>query len=67
MSILSMLSRNRPQAPPVEAERECGHWELAPRWSCNEDIGKESKVTYYTCNTCGAPFSPEEAAEIRST
>lgn len=62
MSILSKLSKGgKDEAQAEVTQRECGHWELAPRWSCNEDIGKADKVTFYTCASCGETVSVEEA------
>ena len=66
MSILSKLSRDKPQVEVAELPRDCGHWELAPRWGCNADIGKADRVTYYTCALCGDTVSVEEAVELRS-
>ena len=65
MSIRFKLPGKRAKALEVEAPHECGHWDLAPRWACNEDIGKDDMVTYYTCSTCGLRFSREDAAELR--
>jgi hypothetical protein len=65
MSIRTMLSRSRGEKPAVSPPRECAHWELAPRWASNDDIGKEEKVTYYTCATCHESVSRERAAAIQ--
>ena len=66
---MSLLSRFAKQGKPVEAKdlpHECGHWELAPRWNSAADIGKEDRVTYYTCGNCKENFTREQAAEMRS-
>jgi hypothetical protein len=66
---MSLLSRFAKQGRPIEVKdlpRECGHWELAPRWDSAADIGKEDRVTYYTCANCKENFTREQAVELRS-
>jgi hypothetical protein len=62
MSLLPRIAR--PKEPEVlvsDLPKECGHWELAPRWENAEDIGKKDKITYFTCSGCKGEFTPEEA------
>lgn len=48
------------------AERaECPHTSLVPRWDEAEDMGKEDKISSYTCEGCGATFSVEEGNRLR--
>ena len=45
MSILSRLSRKAAeQAQVAELPRDCGHWELVPRWDAAAEIGVPNLV-----------------------
>jgi hypothetical protein len=61
MSILSNLTRKKPRQELENAQTDCPHWELAPRWNSVADMGHMEKVTSYTCTSCAKAFSPEEA------
>jgi hypothetical protein len=55
------------QAKVAELPRECGHWELAPRWNAAVDIGIPGLVVSYTCTGCKAVFTPEEVKALRDS
>jgi len=68
MSILSRLSRKSvEQAKVAELPRDCGHWELAPRWDAAADIGIPNLVVSYACTTCRSTFLPEEVKAMRDS
>ena len=64
MSLLSRFAKNHDRVSLPEISPECGHWELAPRWDCNDDIGKKDRVSSYRCTNCGKTMSPEEARSL---
>ena len=68
MSILSRLSRKPvEQAEVAELPRDCGHWELAPRWDAAADIGIPNLVVSYECTGCRSIFLPEEVKAMRDS
>ena len=68
MSILSRLSRKTVQEAKVaELPRECGHWEVAPRWDAAADIGVPELVVSFTCTTCKSVFTPDEVKALRDS
>lgn len=68
MSILSRLSRKTlEQAQVPELSRDCGHWEVAPRWDAAADIGIPELVVSYTCTTCKSVFTPDEVKALRDS
>lgn len=70
MSIINRLfgrgSTAEAEAPAADASH-CPHVSLAPGWDNPADIGKEAKATHFTCNTCSADFSADEARALRET
>lgn len=64
MSLLSFRAKKKELISLPELSVECGHWELAPRWDCNADIGIKEKVVSYRCTTCGKTMTPEEASSL---
>jgi len=68
MSILSRLSRKAAeQAQVAELPRDCGHWELAPRWDAAPDIGVPNLVVSYASTSCRSIFLPEEVKAMRDS
>jgi hypothetical protein len=69
MSILSRWSRKKAGEPVKAAElpRECGHWELAPRWDAAPDIGIPELVVFYECTGCKSVFTPDEVKALRDS
>ena len=68
MSILSRLSqRTVEQAKVAELPRECGHFELAPRWDAAADIGIPDLIVFYACTTCQSIFTPDEVKTLRES
>ncbi len=53
-------------SPQAEENVSCGHGTLIPRWDRAEDMGKEDRITSYTCESCGASLSPAEAREVQA-
>ncbi len=64
MSLLSRFAHKQEMVTLPEISAECGHWELAPRWDCNADIGKKDRVASYRCTSCGKTMTPEEARSL---
>ena len=50
-----------PQADDVT----CLHTTLTPSWDSVADMGRDDKVTGYTCQGCGERFSPSEGRALR--
>ena len=68
MSVLSRLSRKAvEQAQVAELPRDCGPWELAPRWDAAADIGVPNLVVSYACASCRSIFLPEEVKAMRDS
>jgi hypothetical protein len=66
MSLVSHIFRKKPYEPQAQAQLECAHWELAPRWESAGDIGRADRVTHYVCTNCNASISQLEAASRAS-
>lgn len=49
---------------PPEAEVECPHAAVTPRWDNAADMGKTELVSTYVCEACGASFSREEGERL---
>jgi hypothetical protein len=58
--------REQPVAPPAEPP-PCPHTTLVPSWDSVADMGKEDKVTAYTCEGCQQHFTAEEGRALRAT
>jgi hypothetical protein len=65
VSFLSPFARkkNRP-VEVVELPKECGHFQLAPKWDQAADIGKADRIVSLTCTVCQKIFTPEEARDL---
>jgi hypothetical protein len=46
------------EAPP------CPHIALVPRWENPEDMGKQDRVSSYTCSACGTTLTADEGRAI---
>ncbi len=61
--------RQRREAPATaapEAEAApCPHTALTPRWDSVADMGKEDRVTAYTCQGCAQSFTPAEGQALK--
>ncbi|HEX5370369.1 MAG TPA: hypothetical protein VFY10_13215 [Dehalococcoidia bacterium] len=64
MSLLSRFAKKEAPVSLPEISGECAHWELAPRWDCNADIGKKESVSSYRCTNCGKTMTPDEARSL---
>ena len=63
-----LIGRSRAaEAEPHVAEPSCAHTMLTARWENAQDMGNEAKASSFTCSACGATFSPEEAARVRTS
>ena len=69
MGFLDKLLRRAPSEAPavVEANVECTHGALVPRWDSAADMGNADKVTSYRCDSCGQEFAADEIAELRAS
>jgi hypothetical protein len=61
--------RQQREGTPASAPEApvCPHTTLVPRWDSVADMGKEEKVTSYTCDGCQQRFSPAEGRALRAT
>lgn len=50
------------ESAPVTTQ--CPHTTLVPRWNTAEDMGKDDKISEYTCESCGSTFSAEEGRRL---
>jgi hypothetical protein len=67
MSFLNKLfGRSEAESVAVET-RECLHTTLSAGWDNPDDMGVEAKASHFVCGTCGANFTPAEAAALRAT
>lgn len=71
MSFMSKLfgrsgSDARVEELAAEQSVECPHGTLVPRWDSAEDLGKQDKITHYTCESCQKTLTPDEAAVIKA-
>jgi len=48
-----------------EMTTTCLHTSLTGRWDSVEDMGNESKVTGWSCQSCGQNFTPAEGRALR--
>ncbi len=58
------LRRQAPATAAVEAA-PCPHTTLVPRWESVADMGKEDKVTSYTCQGCEQRFTAAEGQTLK--
>jgi hypothetical protein len=65
MSFLSKILGHEKTAKTEAAPVECIHGVLVPKWDSIADMGKEDRATGYTCQSCNASFTPEEAKKQR--
>ena len=49
----------RPDSP------DCEHPALRPCWDETPEHGLAGFITSYWCDTCGTPFTPAEAEQVR--
>ena len=59
--------RREPPAAPTAETPPCPHTTLVPRWDSVADMGKEDKVTSYTCDACQERFSAADGHALRAT
>ena len=59
--------RLRRNQPPVTENPPCPHTTLISRWDSVADMGKEDKVTTYTCDGCQQSFTAAEGRALRET
>ena len=63
---MRLFKKKQESVPNAQGQTTCVHLGLTPKWANLEDMGNEEKATAYACATCGAQFSPDEAALVRS-
>jgi hypothetical protein len=51
-----MVRRSRAAEPPEQAEQECRHERLTPRWRGPQVMGDDSKAMGYVCHACQREF-----------
>ena len=52
--------------PAPRLETVCLHTVLVPAWDSVEDMGKDQKVTRFTCESCHQEFSALEGRALRN-
>ena len=61
-------AQRQPQEQPSTLDvPPCPHTTLVPRWDSVADMGKEDKVTSYTCEGCAQSFTGAEGRALRQT
>lgn len=56
----------RNEASAAQQSMECVHGTLIPRWDSLDDMGKEDRVSTYTCESCSKTLTPAEAREVKA-
>ncbi|HEU4759791.1 MAG TPA: hypothetical protein VFT91_07395 [Dehalococcoidia bacterium] len=51
---------------PAVAAPPCPHVALIPYWDSAEDMGKATRVSRFTCESCDAAFSREEGERLQA-
>jgi hypothetical protein len=65
MGLLNKLfSRNKSEGAAAAEPPPCPHTALTPRWDSVEDMGREDRVSGYTCQGCNGSFSPAEGRAL---
>jgi hypothetical protein len=64
MSILNGLFGKR--EVKTEVAVECPHSVLLPQWSSVEDMGREDRISSFTCEACHEPFTAEAGMAQRT-
>ncbi len=65
---MRLLSRPKESDEQAQVETlECVHGVRIPHWDNLDDMGHEDRVTHYTCESCGAQFTPAEDAALHPT
>jgi hypothetical protein len=64
MGVLGKLFRRGESHRTAEAQVECPHTALTPRWDALEDIGKEERVTTFKCESCGTTLTGDEGRSL---
>jgi transposase-like protein len=68
MSILDkLLGRHKASPAAAVIDVPCPHTTLVPHWDSLADMGKEDKVSRFTCDSCGEAFSAEQGHLLRQT
>ena len=70
---MSMLNRFFHRDEPASSPKQeagaatCPHTALLPHWDSVSDMGHEDRATSFSCDSCGATFSPAEAKSLRAS
>jgi hypothetical protein len=68
MGLLSKLLGKRAAVATLPPAAElCPHTTLVPQWDSIADMGKEDKVSGYTCQGCQQAFTAAAGRELRRT
>ena len=59
--------RDKDAPPATENAPGCQHVVLLPHWDLPENMGQEKLANSFSCQVCGARFSPDEAQHLRET
>ena len=63
--LLGQRQRREAVTTATAAAAPCPHTTLTPRWESVADMGKEEKVTSYTCQGCEQSFTAAEGQALK--
>jgi hypothetical protein len=67
---MSMFKKlfGKSDAKPAEEQPQiiCPHSVLLPRWDSIDDMGKQDKISGYSCQACGATFTAAEGRALQT-
>jgi hypothetical protein len=55
------------ELPTAPTDPPCPHTTLMPRWDNVADMGKDNKVTSYTCDSCQESFTAGAGHALQAT
>ena len=67
MSMFKKLFGKSEEKPAAEQPQvTCPHTVLLPRWDNIDDMGKQDRISGYTCQACGETFSGAEGRDLQN-
>ena len=67
MSMFKKLFGKSEEKPAAEQPQVvCLHTVLLPRWDSVDDMGKQDRITGYSCQSCGETFTALEGRTLQS-
>lgn len=61
-----LLHREKPEPAVAAASVPCPHITLVPKWDSVADMGREDRVSSFTCESCQMGFTAAEGKALRA-